>query len=350
MKRLTCLAVIVALLIALSPAWSARAQEGDNLLCNGLSDEDCAVLNSASAALEGITSFSVPSWIISVVIPGEEGPMTFDATGSAEFMPSEDPSANKVHLVIDEASISAPDVDESGSMEILLLGDMVYVLSDGQWYGGAATEEDAEELGQLGSLGSLDPLGELDLSASGIDMSTMITTSRGDETTVGDTAVVPYTTSINIVAVLMGALSSSLGQDLTDMLAGMVPSDSGMQLEGATPEMIMAFVPLMAPMFQGTSITVEQGIGVDDTMIHSLKLDVVFNFDMSSLSGMMGGQAAQESQEMAMEPINLEFHFYTEMADYNATFEMTPPEDYLPLEELDADLNLNLGDMEALGE
>jgi hypothetical protein len=318
MKRVLSLLVLITLL-AISPALTALAQDGGNPLCNGLSEADCQILVDSEAAMAGLTSFSAPKLSLSFSLTSEGETQTFDATGSGQFTMGGSPEETAIHLILDEIKTTGPDGDQSASAEIIVIGSMAYVYYNDEWYGGDASETDLSSLtdltGMMGGAGGV--TGEL----SGLgDPTKLMTTVRGDDVTLHDQQVAVFTTSIDIMELLSGLFTSPMAGELLGQLGG--DSMEGMEgLSDMTPEQMGMIITMMAPMMEGTSITVTQGVGLDDNLEHLTQMDIVFNLDLSALSP-------------DTKPIALELHFMMEMADHNQTFEITAPENYKPMSEL----------------
>jgi len=312
---------IVAALLIVAPG-AALAQDGPNPLCTGLTDADCQLLSSASGAMEGVKSFSIPSYSISFFLNSLDGETTFNATGSGHVMLPPDPESPEgllFHLVIDSASYSTPTSGQSGGEgESLVLGDMLYVKFNGEWYGGSLSEgaEEAEDEFDTGAVSDLTDL-QQQFADLGIDMTGVVTTARDADTDVMGQTVANFTTTVDITQLFLALLPSpALGEAM------------GMAAEGdeaMTPEDLQLIAAFIAPMFQGTIISFSQGIGTEDNLVHSIRFDTVLNADLSLFAPEVGAVAG-------------ELHFAADLDEYNGTFEIPAPESYRPLEELEAQL------------
>jgi hypothetical protein len=319
MKRFTLVLALVALLV-MAPLSTVLAQgDGGNPLCNGLAEADCQILSGVSGAMEGVRSFSAPSWAINLAFDaGTSGAGSFTASGSGEFMFPEDmtdPALTGllIHLTLPEVVLTTAQGTQNFAGEVIVQGDMAYVNFNGEWYGGQLTEEDLQSLrdtfsGATGGQTTFDP------AAMGFDLSGIVTTTRGADSDQG--AV--FTTNVDIAGLVMAILSSpAFGQ----LLGG---ADMGMT--EMTPEDLQLLGGMFAPMLQGTTIVFEQTINPDNNLLTALKLDVNLALDMSMLDPTIGA-------------ITGAFQFSADLDEAGGTFEVTPPTEFRPLEELEAQLD-----------
>ncbi|MBI5958080.1 MAG: hypothetical protein HY866_05060 [Chloroflexi bacterium] len=314
--------VLVMLAVLIVAALPAAAQDGANPLCSGLSDEDCQLLVVAQTNAESITSFASPEWSVSLQGQTAEESISFDAKGSGEFsMASETDFV--IHLVIDEATAVSSTGTETLSIEMIVTPAMVYVLYDGEWYADEMTAEDLESLG-LGSLaGAGDMLGGAegeglpgvsDLTDMGIDLTGVVTTTRGAD--VDGNAV--FATNIDLTQLVVALLSSPMIGEVLGMSMG----GEGSETPAMTPEDMQMMAMFIQPMFAGTTIAVEEWVGLEDQMLHGLKADVLLNLDASMLAPEIG-------------KITGEFHFLAGIENINEPVEVTLPETTKPLDELE---------------
>ena len=316
--RMTTMVVLVALML-LAPSM-ALAQDSTNPLCNGLSPEDCAILEAAADASMGVTAFEVPSYSIAFSVDtGEEGgQLEFSATGSGAFMLPADMmnplDGLMLYLQIDDAMYTDGTESEQGSATVLVKDGMAYINYGGEWYGEEITAEDVAELG-LEDLTSLTEMGTEDL---GIDLTGVVSTVRGADVDMMGQSMATFTSTVDIPTLL----SSLLGSPMVGGLLG-----EGMGMEGMTPEDMQMIGMMLAPLLQGTAISAEQWVGVDDSQIHNLVVDVAFNMDMS----MFDPESA---------PIVLSVNFSSEVANHNGTFNYDAPAEYRPGSEMEMDLDL----------
>jgi hypothetical protein len=292
--KFVALLVLVALMVV-SPVLAQTA----NPLCNGLEAADCELMTAGETA----TSFSIPAWTVDLSLTTADGTTTFTAKGSGQFSApasAESTEGLLVHLIIDEATSVSPTGTETGSMEILVLGDMIYIQQEGKWYGG--TLEEAEL--------PLDPSqlaggAALDLSGLTADFSTSVTTARGEDAEMGGASVGVFTTTINLATFVTTLLADPA-------IVAMIPAD-----QAESMQMVGMLVPML---LANTALTVEQSIGVDDGFVHKLVVDMPFDLDLSM---------------MEMGQVSGGFNFTAEAAEFNSTFEATPPDTFEPLDALD---------------
>lgn len=288
--KLIGLFFVLALMIV-SPV---LAQETPNPLCNGLEAADCEVLTAPG---EEAKSFSIPAWSINFEMTSPEGDMAFAASGSGQFMAPAEGSTEGllVHLFIDDATMTSAGTTETGALEILVIGDMVYLQSEGKWYGG--TIEEAGLPVDPTALSS----GTFDMSTLSGDFSASVTTARGADAEVSGASVAVFTTSINL-----GQMIATVVAD--PAVTAQIPAE---QLE--TVQMVGMLIPTL---LANTTLTVEQSVGVDDGFIHKLVVAMPFDLDLAMLE---------------MGQVTGSFDFSAEVADFNSTFEATAPESYEPL-------------------
>jgi len=231
--------------------------------------------------------------------------------------------------VINQASIASPDLTQSLAAEIILTQNMGYVNYNGEWYGGEITEEDLAGMG-LGDLDSMlggETTGGLGDAASlaGIDLTGVITTTRGADEQVGGQPVAAFTTNINIAQLVTALLSSPMvGEAL-----GMGGAELGM--EEMTPEDIQMMGAFLTPLLSQTTLSVGQWVGTNDQMLRKIALDMVLNLDLTMFDPEASAIAGNIS-------------FMAELDGFNQPLAVTFPQSYRPIEELEAQLEaLDMG-------
>lgn len=293
--RFVALFFVLALMIV-SPA---LAQEGTNPLCNGLEAADCELLTAPG---EEASSFRIPAWSLDFSLNSADGATAVTMAGSAEFMkPTAEGSTEGllVHLFIDEATMTSPTSTDSGALEVLVLGDMVYIQNEGKWYGGTM-----EEAGLSIDFSAMSGDNAFDTSTLTGDFSTSVTTTRGTDAEVGGASVAVFSTAINLAQ-----FTTTL---LTDpAIVAQIPTE-----QAENVQMVGMLIPML---LANTSLTVEQSVGVDDGFIHKLVIDMPFDLDLTM---------------MEMGQVSGGFNFTAEVADFNSTFEATAPESFEPLDSL----------------
>lgn len=317
--------LVFAMVLVLGPALVASAQDGTNPLCGGLAEADCQQLTTALDTMEGVGSFSISNWTLTLNIDTGEAPMSVTASGSAEFMMPADAEANPeqvfAHLTIDSYAISGTgDSDESGSAEVILQDGMSYVNYKGEWYGGEMSESDEADLATgIADLSS----GNLDLGSLGMDLTGIMTTTSEAST---DPAGTHFTATLAIDKLLAAFLGSEMGMEMVGGMMGMDTSstDPAATQPAMSPEDMQMFAMIIAPMLEGTTLSFGLWTG-DDNYIHRSALDATINVNLSAF-------------DPAAAPITGEVHFQADLGGYNETFTAEAPTEYKPMEELDADV------------
>ena len=319
LRFLTLTLLVTAM--ALTPVLSAQAQGDDEILCQGLSDADCQIVLGASDAMAGVTSFSVPAWSIDAMLDTGDERVDFSASGTAAFafttdIDPTDPLAGQVlHLKIDQASVSGADMDDSGSAEIIITGNMLYVNWEGEWYGGELAEGDMD----TGDVAELQGMlsGGVSPDDFGLDLSKAITTTRGaDGDVMGQTAA-SFSTDVNVIELLLAVLQSP---DVGALLSEGAGDDMAIQ-----PEELALLGGLLVPLLKDSQIAVDQWIGLDDNYVHRLVIDAVLSLDATMFDSNAG-------------VINGRLYFESDLADFNLPVEPPVPANYMPLDELGMEL------------
>jgi hypothetical protein len=315
MKRLLSVLVVVFLLAA---PLSALAQETPDPLCGGLSAEDCDLLLSAQGNLATATSFAIPAMELKFNLNDGESNTAFSVKGSGEIMLPTSGSM-LLHLVITELMVEPADPTVPSALEVLIDGEMGYVNVDGEWYGEELAESDLADLqNTLDQVSGLTSVG--DVGALGIDMTGVMTTTRGDDVDMMGMKMAHFTTTLDVGNLLVAVLSSPmLGQ-----LLGASGEDLG--LGELSPDDMAMMGMIFQPMLAGTTLSVEDWFGVEDKYLHKLVIDANLSLDLS----MLGGEGAG--------PITGALYLDIELDQINATFEVAAPESYKPMEELDLDM------------
>lgn len=324
--------IMVAALLVTAPG-AVLAQGGTDPVCTGLTDADCQLLTGSAAAMEGIRSFSIPSFTINFALNSVDGETTFNASGSGHVMVPEGveemttPEGLLLHLVLDSVDYATPTDRNAGSGEVLIRDNMIYVLYDGEWYGGEL-EGDEEEMDESLEAADVEDLADLQqqLSDLGIDLTGVVTSVRDADTDVMGQSVANFTTTVDITGLFTAVLQSPAVGEAMGMTGGTGE-------EEMTPEDMQMMGAMLAPMFQGTTISFTQGIGTEDNLLHNLALDVVLNADLSLFAPEIGAVAGT-------------LNFSADLDEYSGTFDIPAPESYRPIEELEEQLE---GVTESLG-
>jgi hypothetical protein len=316
MKQFSRLAVIFALamVMVLGPALSVSAQDGGNVLCNGLVAEDCQVLTDSLTSMQGVTSLALTDWGISFT--GTDGTQTvsFNAAGSGEvvFPTDEAGTGMALHLMIDNYSVVDTDgTEQTGALELLMVDNMTYIQKDGTWYGETLDEGNASQIaGAIMELTQIQSgLGEL-AAGAGTDVTGVVTTTSAP----GSDGGTAFVSTADVTALLSALLMSPAGME-------MLGSEMGGDMSSMTPADMQMMAQMFAPMLQGTSIQLTTNVGADN-MLSGTLVDVVFAADVSAFVP-------------DMTPISAEFHFSANYGQYNEAFTFEAPAEYQPSSELD---------------
>jgi hypothetical protein len=321
-RLLPVLIIAVLVLVSALPVFAQSSSQG---ICNGLSDADCQTLTTAQANLSNITSFSSSAWSVDFKASDSKTTVAFSSSGSGEFvLPTGPNSAGLlIHLMISD--LNATDGTTTVTMkdsEVIVTDKMAYVKYNGDWYGQELTAQDLNSMG----LGSLSGLGSMlgsgtggsanggtanALSSLGIDLTGVVTTTRGADTSVGGDTVQVYTTNFDL-AKLIGAVLASPA--ITPLLGS---SSSSM-----TPDQLQMIGSMVAPMLGTTSINLDEWVG-SDANLREIKLNVVLDIDPSLFSPGTG-------------KITGNLTFGTDLSGLNQTYTATEPSSYKPMSDLNA--------------
>jgi hypothetical protein len=310
--------VLVVVLLMAVP-FSVLAQ-GENPACTGLSAEDCEFLVTAGDNVGTATSFAIPAMSVNFTLnTGEAGaePTVFSVTGSGEVML---PQSGRMllHLTFDNITMQPSEEELPEQFELLVLDNMVYANQDGEWFGEEIEEDDLAELEEL--LGQTNSLALSDLGSSGMDLTGVLTTTRGADMEAMGMNMAVYTMDVNITSLLTTLLSSpALGEML-----GATGEDMGMS--EMTPEDLQMMGMILGPMLQGTTINVEQWFGTEDQYLHHLGLNVNINLNL----GMFG--------EADTPPITGALNVSLDLDQVNETFDITAPTEFRPMDEMENEL------------
>jgi hypothetical protein len=313
MKHWLKISALLAAVLVFASILPVAAQ--DNPVCSGLSADECQLLSGASTAMADVQSFAIPSWSFDFTLDtgSPDQSVTMNGSGSAEIMLPADPATSTedlvVHFTLDNFSATSAGQTQSGSGELIVQGNMVYVLANDQWYGGEMTAEDQQSLQD--SLGQMTGGGDMDMSEMGdMDTTGLFNTVASQEDVDGQAAT-RFATTIDL-NVLLPALSDP------SMTEGM----------GETGQQAQMMLSMFSSFLTGTTISFEQVIGQDDNYLHGIALNV----DLP---------AATEGAQAGMS-FSGGLHFNADFAQYNETFSVTPPTDFRPLEELESQLNTEM--------
>ena len=329
MKRLAPIVLVV--LLALMPL-AAFAQGGPSPICNGLSEADCAILTGWQGNLAGVTSLTVPAWSLEFEFNMQPEATAVVASGSAGFMWTGGAEDFLVDLKVDSLSVTpTPTEPLPSSFEYVMNSTMGYVFYNGEWYGEAITADDLAEIQDLLNTIQGGGTGEsMDLAELGIDLTGVVMTTRGADADSMGEPVATFTSQLDLTKLLTAVLSSPMVAELVGSSMG---EDASTPM---TPEQLQMVGAMFAPMLAGTTIAVEQWVGLNDGHLHKFVLDVALNIDASLIDPEIG-------------KITGKVYFGIELANINQGFSMALPTSYRPMSELDAALGGELEDLSGLG-
>jgi hypothetical protein len=322
--RFSLLAVLVAV-FALSPVVPALAQPGDDPGCHGLNPADCELVEAAEKKMDGVTVFAVPSWSYDLELTVDGETMQVQASGSAAFDLDEDDPV--IQLVLESMTVESPDGDEALSAEILIADKMLYVNWEGEWYGGPLARigggeffgEGFEPEGLPGLFGGemfSGDMGEM-FEEDMLDLSAAVVSARGEDAELDGQPMAVITTEADLAKLLAALLTSPVSGFMGEILG-----ESDFEMGEFDAEDMQFLSLVLAPMFEGTSIQVSEMIGLEDGYIHQFALDIVLDLNLTLLAPEVGEIAGTMTSE-----INI--------GDFDVPVEVTAPEDYRPLRELD---------------
>ncbi len=309
--------LIIVLLMAVP--FSALAQ-GDNPACTGLAAEDCEFLVTAGDNVSTATSFAIPAMSVNFTLnTGEAGaePTVFSVTGSGHVML---PQSGKLmlHLVFEDITMQPTEDKLPEHLELLVLDNMSYVNQDGEWYGEELKEEDLSQIEDV--LSQTNSLALSDLSSTGMDLSGVLTTTRGEDAEALGMNMAVYSMDVNITGLLTAILSSPMVGELL----GSTGEEMGMS--EMTPEDLQMMGMILGPMLQGTTLSLQEWFGTDDQYLHRLALNMNINVNL----GMFG--------EADTPPITGALNVSVDLDQVNESFDITAPTEFKPMDELDSEL------------
>jgi hypothetical protein len=320
MKHVTrLLSMVVILLLLALPVSSVFAQADQNPLCNGLSATDCDFVMSAQQMVATATSFAIPSMDLSFNINDGSSNTAFGVKGSGEVM-LPDSGQFLLHLVLTDITMEPADPTVPSELEVLVNDSMGFIKYNGEWYGEALTDQDKADLQD-----ALDQItgamamggGDMGMGDMGIDLTGVVTTTRGDDVEAMGMTMATFSTSIDISKLLVAVLASP-------MLGTLLGSSGGdLGLGEMTPQDMQMMGMFLQPMLAGTTFDVQEWIGVDDMYLHKLVVDLKINLDLS----MFGGEGTA--------PITGAVYMDIELDQVNQTFDVPAPETYKSMDQLD---------------
>jgi hypothetical protein len=331
MKHVTrLLSIVVVLLLLAVPLSSVFAQTDQNPLCNGLSAEDCDFVTSSQQMVATATSFAIPAMEVSFNINDGSSNTAFGMKASGEVMLPES-GHFLLHLALTDISMEPVDPTVPSELEVLVNDTMAFVNYNGEWYGQELSDKDKADLQDaLGQLTGAMAMGggDMGMGDMGIDLTGVITTTRGDDTEMMGMNMATFSTSIDLTQLLVAVLSSPI----LGTLLGSSGADMG--LGELSPQDLQMMGMIFQPMLAGTTIDLQEWIGLDDMYLHQLVLDVNIHIDL----GMFGSEGAA--------PITGAVHIDVSLDQINEMFDIAAPESYKSIDELNMDTGgLDLGSL-----
>ena len=320
----------VSLLLALLLASFAGVGAQDAPVCYGLSDADCALLNSASGAT--VTSFT-QNFTFDLSITGiammdpSASDVSIHAEGSGPFvldmakMTPENPMG-AVNLAMDlSGSISAPEAPPPGEFTFMIVDGVLYLKNPNgdAWVGvnlGDAMQAAGVNFDDIMSAASsgvtAGASAGMNMDMSSIDF---ITQTRGEDMTVDGMNVAHFTTSVDIGKLLA---SPTFTQALS--MAGDVGSSmGGGGNDSADMQQAMMMIPMLASAITG-NFDVVMGVGTEDSLPHHFAIVSHIELNLGAMMGASGSDAA------AVPPIALDLTLHVDMTGVNATESPVAPE------------------------
>ena len=207
-------------------------------------------------------------------------------------------------------------------LEVLVNDTMGFVNYKGEWYGQELSDKDKADLQDaLGQITGAMAMGggDMGMGGMGIDLTGVITTTRNADVQEMGMNMASFSTSVDITQLLVALLSSPM----LGTLLGSSGADMG--LGELSPQDLQMMGMIFQPMLAGTTIDLQELIGVDDMYLHQLVLDVNLNIDL----GMFGSEGAA--------PITGAVHIDVSLDQVNEMFDVTAPESYKSMDELNID-------------
>ncbi len=363
------LALILALSLA-APHAPARAQDGSEPVCNGLSDEDCQVILDAQQQMQEVRLFSVPSWSVNLDLTADGDPTHLSASGALTVIPpqslvallSDLGMANQQEMMqnlldqIDSAAIqqwlseivldatltdlSYSSGSDSGSFsgELIVKDSGVYVQLPSPtgavtWFGQVIKPEDLGDLdAQLDELRQqfsnpetmpqMQGMMELGIdTAQFTDLANRyITTTRGAD----HDGMSVFTTTFDLPGFLNDPEVGTMLADLMNSPAmAQMNEGSQTQVTAAQVQLLMQAVKLM---IGESTISSTMWISDADGYIHHVGVDLALTLNPSEVTGEASG------------PFVLSFQAAVDLDNFNdvSPDSVTPPEEYFSLDETNA--------------
>ena len=321
--RFVALFLVVVLALSLTSVVSAQ-----NPGCFDLSADDCAVIQTASANSNSITSFDMAFEIdivasnlgvLQMFSPGLPEAATFNITGVGPFQFVPD-SEVPVEMYLD----MTVDIDAGADM-MQLSSEFPFAITNGHLYGPfdpsgsiVGLPIDAEDLaGAAASAGAgavvpmdmmVGSIGDImgDTEGMGMALAGMeqyFTYIRGDDVDLMGMTASPFIFTIDVTSLLQSPEAMAV-IEMAGGMAGDNPSVAG------TMELIGPLLEAIVSEFSFTQYVVGD-------MVQGLGSDLYFEIDLSPLMGAAPG---------SMQPIVVEVFFETVVTNMNTPFEISAPD------------------------
>ena len=276
------------------------------------------------------TSFAIPAMDVSFNIDDGSSNTAFAMKASGEVMLPES-GQFLLHLALTDISMEPVDPTVPSELEVLVNDTMGFINYKGEWYGQELSDKDKADLQDaLGQITGAMAMGggDMGMGDMGIDLTGVITTTRNADVQEMGMNMASFSTSVDITQLLVAVLSSPI----LGTLLGSGSADMG--LGELSPQDLQMMGMIFQPMLTGTTVDLQEWIGVDDMYLHKLVLDVNIHVDL----GMFGSEGAA--------PITGAVHIDVSLDQINETFDIAAPESYKSMDELNMDAGgLDLGSL-----
>ncbi len=376
MKAVLRLLLIVSLVVI--PTASALAQDGgdDDFFCGELNEADCALLLDSMTAFEGVYTFEMPAWMIDAQLRADDQALAFATNGSgAVILPQEliatlsdlplspdqplaiepllalldqidaafiERALNDAALdfAIEQARLQTPEDQIAGQLEVVFKDFGLYLnmaAPNGAeaWFGDQIEISPADwamldaglaqmraELDMMDFDALLEDMPDLQPymdRAQALYERHMSLTRAADQTLHGQDMAV-FVAGFDLIGLMTDPDTAAL---LTEILQDPILLAEAPELQELDPKQVQFVLMTASLLIQGTEISSEQWVGLDDGYIHKFTLSADALLDR----GLFGGDAD-------VEQITLVVDFAVEMDRFNdvGADAFPVPADYYPLE------------------
>ncbi len=376
--RLSTIVALTALLVAGSVLPAFAQGPIPSIVCNGLSDDDCQLLQNALSPQQPVHSFSIPEWAIdlnvvadqAIVIQGRGSaavvlPQAFMALTS-DLPPITDPTNIApvitllqaldatmvqamleqigVYLVIDSLKVDAPDQHIALSAEIILkdMDAFLHVPSPtgvDAWFGqelhlspddldeiDAGLQEAIASLQDEEFLKALAQMSEIGGAANrlGTLFGKHITTTRGMDAIFNGQAMAAFTTTFDLKGFLADPDLPSVVMTIVQNPAFAALMEGSEDLTGLNETQIQFLLMTAGLLIGDTDFSVEQWVGLEDGVLHKHSAHFLLNLDLS----LMGEEAQVETAT-----IDASFHLLIDAINSTTLDDVDVPSVYYDMDE-----------------